>query len=391
MKLLMLLPRVPYPLEKGDKLRAFHQLRYLSSFCEVHLCCLNDAGDIPGAAAALAPYCKSLTIIPLKGTGICWNVFATLFTGIPFQAGYFYSHKANRKIHQLIKEIAPDHIYCQLLRVARYVKDVKIPKTIDYQDIFSKGYERQAENHSWIMRPVYNREARRLRKYEEQIFSWFDHHCIISETDRRELSFAGKEQVAIIRNGVDMDYYVPGEGEKDTEIVFTGNMNYPPNVLGAEFLVNGILPAVQKELPGTRVMIAGANPSPRVQGLASDQVKVTGWLEDIRQAFDRSKVFVAPMMIGTGLQNKLLEAMAMKVPCVTSPLANSALGAQRESEILVCETIEEYAKAITGLLRDPERRKSQAESAYAFVKSHYSWESETRKLFELMQADSRVA
>lgn len=386
MKLLILLSRIPYPLEKGDKLRAYHQLRYLSQFCEVHLCCLNDAGAVPGAEEALKPFCKSITIIPLKRRNVLWNLSKALFAGLPMQVGYFYNCAAHTKISSLIKEIAPDHIYCQLLRVAKYVKGVDIPKTIDYQDVFSKGYERQAHNRSWFSKPVFYREARLLKKYEAKIFPWFDHHCIISEPDRQELSFSGKDRVEIIHNGVDMEYFVPVEHMKDVDILFTGNMNYPPNVMGAEYLVKKILPLVRESLPGVKVMIAGANPSQRVLSLASENITVTGWMDDIRPAFARSRIFVAPMMIGTGLQNKLLEAMSMKVPCITSPLANDALKAKAGIDIGVCDSPEEYAASVIDLLGHTEKSLQQAEQAYEFVKRHYSWEAETRKLFQLMQA-----
>lgn len=385
MKLLVILSRIPFPLEKGDKLRAWHQIRYLSSRCELHLCCLNDAGEVPGAEEALRPFCKSLTIIPLHKSSIYANLFASLFTSNPLQVAYFYSAHAHNIIRQLIRDIAPDHIYCQLLRVARYVEDCALPKTIDYQDVFSKGYERQAPNVSLFLRPVFRREAKLLRRFETKIFSWFDHHSIISVADREEIDHPQKGKIAIIHNGVDFEYFKPMNRKKDIDILFTGNMNYPPNVLGAEYLVKEILPELLKVMPNIRVMIAGATPTAAVKAMASEHVTVTGWVDDIREAFARSKVFVAPMTIGTGLQNKLLEAMAMNIPCITSPLANASLEAIPEEQVLVCSSVEAYVKEIQRLLNNQEIADGLADRAYDFVCKQYQWDQQTEKLFRVMQ------
>ena len=143
MKIFILLPRVPYPLEKGDKLRAFNQVKDLSAHNEIHLCALNDTHIHPDAYKALQPYCKSLHLLYLPLTGRFINVFKTLFNGRPFQVGYFFNKRNSKKIDELIKEIKPDRIYCQLIRVAEYVKKQEIKKTLDYQDVFSKGVERR--------------------------------------------------------------------------------------------------------------------------------------------------------------------------------------------------------------------------------------------------------
>lgn len=387
MKLFVLLPRVPFPLEKGDKLRAYHQLRYLSERCEVHLCCLNDTGEVPASTIeALRPYCTGIHIIRLRKVGIAWNVLRAFLTGKPLQVGYFFSLSARRKIHRLIRAVQPDHIYCQLLRVAAYVKDIDCPKTLDYQDIFSKGFERQAAERPALLRPFFIREARKLAAYEQEIFSWFNHHTIISEPDRVAMHPAQRDQVAIIHNGVDTDYFIPVDFTRDTDLLFTGNMNYLPNVVGAEYLIRQILPLLVPAFPGLRVLIAGASPSKRVHALKSDNVFVSGWMEDIRAAFACSRIFVAPMTIGTGLQNKLLEAMAMKIPCVTSPLAFSALGATAGQEILVCNNPREYADAITHLLSDPDYAEEIADRGFRFVKENYDWKTETDRLYDLMMS-----
>ena len=161
-------------------------------------------------------------------------------------------------------------------------------------------------------------------------------------------------------------------------------MNYPPNIHGAEFLIKSVLPIVLKKRPETKVLLSGANPHSRVKALSGKNVDVSGWVDDIRNSYASASVFIAPMQIGTGLQNKLLEAMAMKLPCITSELANSSLNATPDKEILIGNTPEEYAHHITTLLQYKEKRESLAENGYEFVMQNYDWYQATKKLEKIM-------
>jgi glycosyltransferase involved in cell wall biosynthesis len=164
-------------------------------------------------------------------------------------------------------------------------------------------------------------------------------------------------------------------------------MAYPPNVKAAKFLAESILPEIHKFAPETTLLIAGATPVSAVKALSSSKIYVSGWMDDIRDAYAQSKVFIAPMEIGTGLQNKLLEAMAMKLPCVTSPLANKALGATMKKEILVGDSPETYARHALSLLRDEKHLNTIANAGYRFVTHTFSWEANTKKLIDLIEQD----
>ncbi|HPE35009.1 MAG TPA: glycosyltransferase [Bacteroidales bacterium] len=385
MKLLVILPRVPYPLEKGDKLRAFNHIKYLSKTNDILLCALNDTDIHPEALSILSPLCSKIYVFNLSKWSIAVNLFKALFKGIPFQTGYFYNTGVARKIKQVIEDEKPDHIFCQLLRVAEYVKDVRIPKTIDYQDVFSKGVERRTAKSPFYLKPLLKMEHRRLLKYEHDLFEIFDNKTIISQLDRDLIPHPDRSQIHIIPNGVDTDFFKPMESEKKFELVFTGNMGYPPNVNAAEFLALEILPLVKRKHPEARLLLAGATPDKRVQHLKSEFVHVTGWVDDIRDCYAQARIFIAPMQIGTGLQNKLLEAMAMKIPSITSPLAFSALGAVEGRDILVGNTPAEYADLICNLLDNEELAQKIAESGYNFVHKHYNWERATAVLDNIMK------
>jgi sugar transferase (PEP-CTERM/EpsH1 system associated) len=383
MKIFVLLSRVPYPIEKGDKLRAYHHIRCLAQNHEIILCALSDSPVHPEALTILSRICSEVHIIPIKHAGMIWNLLKAFINGNPLQVGYFYRSSAQAEISKLIQQHKPDHIFCQLIRVSEYVKDQPIPKTLDYQDIFSMGAKRQAETAPFWKSPFLLLEYKRLLNYEQSIFGKFDHKCIISVPDRELLSHPDRNQVVIIPNGVDHDFFKPLLRPKKFDIVFTGNMGYPPNIDAAHFIAKDIFPLVLKKVPTATLLIAGATPHASVKSLQSGNINVSGWMPDIRESYAASRIFIAPMRIGTGLQNKLLEAMSMELPCITSPLANQALGAAVNQEILVGTSAGEYAGHIISLLQDEAKASTLAANGFMFVKQNFSWEKSAAMLEQL--------
>lgn len=387
MRIFVLLSRVPYPLEKGDKLRAFHQIKELSRKNEIILCALNPVRklDKQKAFSAVQPYCLSINFLDIPFIGRMWNIFIAMLGRKPLQVGYFYNKRVAKKVKKLIAEYKPDHIYCQLIRTEEYVKNIPVPKTIDYQDVFSYGMKRRAEKASGIYKTIFQMEYKRLVDFEKKVFDVFNNKTIISIPDRDLMPTDKKEEIVVIPNGVDHEFFSPKKAEKKYDLVFTGNMAYPPNVDAAEYLANEIMPEVWKQKPEAKVLLAGASPDKRVQALNSKKVAVSGWMDDIRDAYASARVFIAPMRIGTGLQNKLLEAMSMKIPSITTPLANDALQAKDGKEILIGESAAELATQIIRLLDDKELYNTIEENGYSFVKDKYSWEEATEKLNQLIQ------
>ena len=391
MKIFVLLSRIPYPLEKGDKLRAFNQIKQLSKRNEIVLCALNDDPKVSkqDAFRALQPYCQSINFVRISKLQILLGLVRAFFKGLPMQCGYFFNRKAAKKVNALIAKHKPDMLFCQLLRTAEYIRHKDIPKTIDYQDIFSYGMKRRADVASFVTRPIYTMEYRRLCRYEAAIFDDFDVRTIISEPDRALFPHEKRDEILIVPNGVDHEKYHPMDCEKKYDLVFTGNMSYAPNVNAVEYLADEILPIVWKSRPETTLYIAGATPDPRVKKAASDKIIVSGWLDDIRTAYAESRVFIAPMRIGTGLQNKLLEAMSMRLPAITSPLANASLGAKPNEEILVGSNAEEMAQHIITLLTNREKAEPIAQAGFDFTNRVYDWGKATEVMEEEMKVVGR--
>ena len=390
MKLLVLLSRFPYPLDKGDKLRAYHQLRYLAARHEICLFALTDEDVSTEAQAQVRPLCRGgLVVHRLRRPGIVRHMARALATGLPLQVGYFYDAQAQRQVDGLLRDFRPDHVYCQLVRMAEYLRAHagQLPMTLDYMDVFSAGMARRATQAPLWQRPVLALEAHRLMAYEAAAFGWFRHHTIISDQDRQLINHPGRDQIQLVLNGIDTEYFQPRPVAKEYDVLFCGNMSYHPNVDAACFLAEEIMPLVRQRHPAARLLVAGTTPAPRVLALASAHVAVSGWVPDIRAAYAAARVFAAPMRVGTGLQNKLLEAMAMGLPCVTTPLANNALGGTDGQQLRVASSAAALAEAISDLLSEPEAAEALAVRGQRFVHTHFDWAGATARLEGLLEAE----
>ncbi len=387
MKLLIILSRVPYPLEKGDKLRAFHQLKYLAKNNDVSLVCLNDIELHPEANAVLNSICREVHIVQLSKFQIVLNLVKGLFSTKPLQVSYFYSKKAQQLIDSIITSKQPDHIYCQLIRTTEYVKQyTSIPKTLDYMDALSKGIERRIAKANWLFKTILKLEYKRLYTYEKTIFSFFNNKTIISEQDRELINHPDKNSIEIVANGVDESFLnYPKKEDKKYDLLFSGNMSYPPNIESAVYIVEKILPLVKKQIPNIQLMIAGTSPTSKIIALRSNNVLVSGWVKDIKEIYASSKIVIAPMQTGTGLQNKLLEAMAMGIPCISSTLANNALKAIHNENILVADSPEQYAACIIELINNTEKANDIARKGKNFVSINYGWDMMNAKLENIMK------
>lgn len=375
MDILCVLSRYPWPLEKGDKLRAYHFLRVIARQHRVHLVALSRHNPSNADIDELHTFCRSVHVIRFRWWHILGGLFWALWHKKPFQVGYFRSNFARGAVEKIAKGLRPEVIFAQLIRVVPLVERLHGIKIIDFQDAFSMNMERRAAISHGMAKALFRREAHTIRRYERLVFDTFDRHIIIAEPDRDAVDHPNRKTILVVPNGVDFSWFQPDHlSNKRFDILFTGNMGYPPNIEGACRLARDILPGVRKSIPGATLLIAGANPSAQVKRLEGKGIKVTGWLDDIRDAYTSARIFVAPMCSGSGLQNKLLEAMAMRMPCVTTPLANASLQAEPGRQIVEAETTEDITDAIVRLLQLPSLASELADAGFAFVKEQYNWD-----------------
>jgi sugar transferase (PEP-CTERM/EpsH1 system associated) len=384
----MLVSRFPYPLEKGDKLRAYYQLQEFSAHYDVCLVAISDKAITETQRAAVAPYCAEMHIVRIHLWSKLLHLSLAFFHKRPFQTAYFYSWRGQWKIRKILRQNHFDHIYCQLIRVTEYVRNEhRIPKTLDYMDALSAGIQRRITQQAAYKRWLFRVEARRLLLYERQIFDYFEHHAIISAQDRELIQHPDQKRIHIIPNGIHDAFFERQEREKTHDFVFVGNMSYPPNVEAVKYLAQHILQA----FPSSRLLVSGASPDRQILSLAASnaQIEVSGWVEDIRSSYLSGRYFVAPMMIGTGMQNKLLEAMALGLPCITTPLANNAIQAKHGEEIWVASSPEAFIEAIRALQAEPALSEKLARQGSVFVRRQYSWKKSVEELIGIMQTGTR--
>lgn len=390
MKILVVLPRFPWPLDKGDKLRAYHQVVELSKRHEIYLFAVSHRRVEPEQVEALEPYCREIRVVHLNRLVCGLNILRNWFSSKSLQMGYWNTKRSKRACKAFARKVQPDVIYSQMVRTMPLVARLPFRKVMDFQDALSMNTERRMEQSRGLWHYLLHFEFKMLRSSEYKAFSVFDALTIISEVDSEAIPHKKNGEIHIVPNGVDFDYFNTNALTRSDvnafSLCFCGNMAYAPNVDAARYLVNEVMPLVWSRIPSATLLLAGADPKPSVRALASKLVTVSGRLDDIREAYASSQIFVAPMRLGSGLQNKLLEAMAMRVPCVTTSIANTPLGAVDGQEILVGDTPEALADAIVRLLESQDLRDSIAAAGNRFVTTHYSWSSAVEPLEKLLHA-----
>ncbi|MCS6904228.1 MAG: glycosyltransferase [Bacteroidia bacterium] len=389
MRILMVLPRFPYPLYKGDMLRAYYQIKELSKNHEVYIVCLTEDTNFAQYLSELTPYCKKIEVVTLCGYQIVWNLLRGLFNKYPFQVNYFRSKVVKKKLKILLEKYNIEVCYVQLIRMTLNVDySYSCLYYLDYMDCFSAGMEKRSQYGNFLSKILFRWEAKRVKAFELHVAQKFHGYSVISEADKKYFPPSLQPLITVIPNGIAKEFleFEPAkEVEKDIDILFTGNMGYAPNILAAIYLAHQILPLVKNYSPTVKVYLVGTNPSRKVRALASSNVVVTGFVHDIKPYLVRSKVFVAPLFTGSGLQNKLLEAMAMRLPVLTTPLAAEALNAKNLHEVIICKDAHEFSKAIYKVLTEPTWAQQIGNNARNFIQKQYSWKESTEKLINTWQ------
>jgi polysaccharide biosynthesis protein PslH len=382
-KLAIALSRFPLPARKGDKLRAWQQIISLSHTFDIYLVCLADEIPDEQQINTVSEYVKDLKIIYIPKWKRILPLFLSLFSHLPFQVAYFQSSEMKACLMHWFRAHDVKLCYVQLIRLGKsvpYVENVKY--FLDYMDALSAGMINRVPQSSGIMRFLYAWEGRKLKQYEADISDHYHACSIITQADADAMPERIQSKIIVIPNGVEERYFIPRPAPaKRYDIVFTGNMGYFPNVKAALFLVSDILPLLNHSFPNLKVCIAGTDPAQTVRELASDRVTITGFVEDMADVMLQSRIYVAPLFTGSGLQNKLLESMALGLPVITTSLANNALGAKPNSEILIADTAADFAHCIQNLLeQDGILANQMGKNGASFVASRYRWKSANEKL-----------
>lgn len=383
-KLAVLTSRFPYPIDKGDKLRLYHQLRDLSKHFSVHLFALHEKFITPESYQIIEPYCEKIQLYSLSFWQWPIQALHCLWHKQPLQMGYFFNSRIHANLKEAILLLKPDVVYVQLARMMPYADNLPFPIVLDLQDCFSLNYTRTAQQTSRLKSLFYQREARTMMNVETHLLKLPIETCIIAEHDKNALPVQ-PNQTHIVPNGVDTFFFQPLNDRKPFDLVFVGNLSYQPNQDAVRFLCEAIMPRLLQRMPHIRLLIAGANMPESMKQWESKHIECLGWVKDIRTAYASAKLFVAPLFSGAGVQNKMLEAMSMGMACITTPLVNASLNAPVSSVVLTANDAQSFCASIEALLNNPEQVRIMGESARKWVETNFQWHAANAKLIALIQ------
>ncbi len=402
MRILLLSHRIPFPPNKGDKIRSFNMLRHLAARHEVDVASLIDDENDLKFADDVRRFAGQFEYADISRRRRALSALRAIPRGGSITVAHFYADELQRKIDAMIATRGYEAILCFSSPMAEYVFRSShvdgalrsVRRLMDLIDVDSYKWAQYAEQGRAPIAWAYSYEARRLAAYEERIARTFDHVFVVSEQERRLLPpLVPSERVSSIGNGVDLDYFAPSPAvpvhsgaSNQPSLVFTGVMDYWPNVDGVRWFVESVFPRVQRAIPKATFEIVGSRPLPEVRKLAEKPgVTVTGFVPDVRAHVHSAGVCVVPLRVARGIQNKLLEAMAMGKAVVSTPQAFEGVKAQAGEDLLVAADEHRFAEAVVALLSEPARAARMGERARACMERHYSWEESLRTLDELLE------
>lgn len=386
--ILYLCHRIPYPPNKGDKIRSFNEIKFLSRSGTIDLITLADDPEDMKYTDELKRYCRKVIVFPLNKNLSTLKGAVRLMTGQSISQGYFYKKEFQKAVDSLTAAHKYDAVICFSSPMAEYVfksakkmKDLADTLIMDFCDLDSDKWNQYAEKKTFPLNLVYRMEARRLLDYEKKIHQNFDRSIFVSQTeaDLFKAQFPEAKNIDIIPNGVDHDYFNPENISAAEEnfapvISFFGAMDYYANVDGALWFAEKILPLIKKKIPDTLFYIVGSNPDPRLKALTADAgIKVTGFVEDIREYYARARVCVIPLRIARGVQNKVLEAMSMARPVVATPPAVQGISVSDPSLVSIAADPDRFAARVVDLLQDEPLRHAMGRAARNHIKQRFNW------------------
>lgn len=393
MNILYLAHRIPYPPNKGDKIRSFHQIKFLAQRHRMHVVCLvDDPEDLP-YVQNLREYCQSVDAVYRPSYQVWSRAGLGALFGQSLSVGAFYSSTLQKKVDSILRSVSIDRIIVFSSPMAEYVRRVVgIPKLMDFVDVDSEKWLAYGKFHKFPVNLMYNLEGKRLAWYEKTIAKEFDSLVFIS--DQEAELFRGRvenKSIAVIRNGVDLDYF-QRNGSRDVShlaepsLVFTAAMDYFPNVDAAVFFCQHIFSYIRKVCPSVRFDIVGRKPTAVVRALEKlPNVHVTGTVPDVRPYLHKGSVAVAPFRIARGVQNKVLEAMAASLPVVGTSCAFQGIQATPDDGIKIADEPVQFAEEVLGLLRNEASRQECGLQAQRFVQRYHRWNSCLEQLDSLIQ------
>jgi len=390
--LLYLVHRLPYPPNKGDKVRSYHLLKHLTARHRVFLGTFVDDPDDAQHIETLRAMCPDLHVAQLQPRWAKLRSTTALLSNEALGLKYYRNAGLQAWVNSVLAENTIDMAVIFSSVMAQYVEHSRAPNTpmlVDFVDVDSHKWTQYAPNHSWPLSWLFRREGQRLLAYERSIAAKAKHSFFVTANEValfQSMAPESTSRVDAMGNGVDADFFSPlatrvspfadaTSRRGEIALVFTGAMDYWPNIDAVTWFVKDILPQLVSERPLIRFYIVGRSPTEDVLALASEHVVVTGTVPDVRPYLQYAALVVAPLRVARGLQNKILEAMAMARPIIASKSCVEALEVRSGTEIFSAESAEDFITQISALLQAPEHLATVGAAGRDRVLQNYSWDA----------------
>jgi polysaccharide biosynthesis protein PslH len=392
MKVLFLTPQLPYPPHKGTTLRNYHLIRHVAARHETHLLSFVAPGDDPAHIDVLNGLCRSVTLVDAPIRTKQRRAFDALTSPWPDMGLRLWSDAYAERLCELLAAHRFDVVQVEGIELARYAQRAALPAanrprlTVLDEHNAEAALQRRVfltdlrRPRRWVGAAYSLVQWHKLRRFEAWALRGYDCALAVSPGDAAELEqLAAGAYAAIVPNGVDTDYYARGgfgsaELSGWPRLVFTGSMDFRPNVDAVTWFCAEVLPRLAADFPEVRFYIVGGQPNAAVSALAADpRVTVTGWVPDERPYVAASDLYVVPMRMGGGVRFKVLIAMSMETPVVSTGMGADGIDARPGRDYLRADSADEFARAVASLLRDPARRADLVTAGRALVTQHYDW------------------
>lgn len=385
MRILWLKTELLHPVDKGGRIRTYQMLRELKRSHHVTYLTLDDGEAAPDAADRAEEYCHELVRVPFRRSRnfspAFWvEVARSTFSALPYTIARYRSAAFEAELERLVNTHEFDVVVCDFLTPAINVPERLPCTTVLFQhNVEAAIWRRHFEVASGPLRKAFLRlEWRKVRRFEEQACRRFDHVIAVSAEDRLAMQREYGVEASDVPTGVDTSFFrpAPGARRRPAHLVFTGSMDWLPNVDGMKYFVDDVLPLVRQEVPSVTLTIVGRDPGPDVRALAErdSSVTVTGRVDDVRPYMEEAAAFVVPLRVGGGTRLKIYEALAMECPVISTRIGAEGLPLQDGSEILLADTRESFAAAVVRTLTTPDLAAQLAGNGAAVVRSRFGWD-----------------
>lgn len=389
--------RVPFPPDRGDRIRTWNILKYLASRADVDLACLADEPLDESTLAMLRRTARRVAVIPHTGPRRYARGLVSMLRGRTITEGLFDNSTLRRTIQAWNQDAHYNAAIASSSGVASYVLPPALAASrvwVDLIDVDSQKWLDYSKASSWPMSAIYRREGQRLRNLETHLATQVDRMLVVTAAECELFkSFCKTNIIQAVGNGVDTDYFAPSNTHtKRFSCVFVGVMDYRPNVDAVRWFVKQVWPTLKSRYPQATFTIVGKSPAPEVTALEDvDGVTVTGAVDDVRPWLHESNCVVVPLRIARGVQNKVLEAMACGRPIVCSSAPLQGLNVEPGLQLLCADEVNEWVDSVAYVFNDEQRAQELGMAANAWVQMNHRWEACLEPMADLLDRHSLPA